>query len=136
MSRPLAPSPSSPSVIFFFVVAFSVSCARQFGQFSPLRASFPFQSQRHACSRTDGVYRADGVDGPRKWKESKQHPSMLPGPGVPGCCLISFHFLWAIHPIRPVVQSSQLTAGGTQPFSNSSWKAKWDVARASILSGF
>ena len=29
------------------------------------------------------VYRADGVD-------------------VPGCCLISFHFLWAIHPIRPV----------------------------------
>ena len=27
---------------------------------------------------------------------------MLPGPAVPGCCLISFHFLWAIHPIRPV----------------------------------
>ena len=28
---------------------------------------------------------------------------MLPGPAVPGCCLISFHFLCAIHPIRPVV---------------------------------
>ena len=28
---------------------------------------------------------------------------MLPGPAVPGCCLISFHFLWAIHPIRPVL---------------------------------
>ena len=48
-------------------------------------------------------YRADGVDGPqlRKWKESKQQPSMLPGPAVPGCCL-SFYFLWAIHPIDPV----------------------------------
>ena len=38
----------------------------------------------------------------RKWKEIKQQPSMLPGPAVPGCCLVSFHFLWAIHPIRPV----------------------------------
>ena len=35
----------------------------------------------------------------RKWKESKQQPSMLPGPAVRGCCLISFHFLWAIRPI-------------------------------------
>ena len=37
----------------------------------------------------------------RKWKEAKQ----LPGTAVPGnmlgCCLIYFHFLWAIHPIRP-----------------------------------
>ena len=40
----------------------------------------------------------------RKWKESKQQPSKLPGPAVPGCCLISFHFLWAIHPIRPVYE--------------------------------
>ena len=38
----------------------------------------------------------------RKRKESKQQPNMLPGSAVPGCCLISFHFLWAIHPIRPV----------------------------------
>ena len=30
----------------------------------------------------------------RKWKETKQHPSMLPGPAVPGSCLVSFHFLW------------------------------------------
>ena len=37
----------------------------------------------------------------RKWKEIKQQPSMLPGLAVPGCCLISFHFPWAIHPIRP-----------------------------------
>ena len=27
---------------------------------------------------------------------------MLPGPAVPGCCLNSFHFMRAIHPIRPV----------------------------------
>ena len=38
----------------------------------------------------------------RKWKEIKQQPSMLPGPAVSGCCLVSFHFMWAIHPIRPV----------------------------------
>ena len=39
---------------------------------------------------------------PRKWIEIKQKPSMLPGPAVPGSCLASFHFRWAIHPIRPV----------------------------------
>ena len=44
----------------------------------------------------------------RKWKETKQLPSMLPGPAVPGCCSLYFHFLWAIHPIRPV-QASPLT---------------------------
>ena len=32
----------------------------------------------------------------RKWKETKQQPSLLPGPTVPGCSLVSFHFLWAI----------------------------------------
>ena len=32
----------------------------------------------------------------RKLKESKQQPSMWPGPAVPGCCLVSFHILWAI----------------------------------------
>ena len=32
----------------------------------------------------------------RKWKETKQQPSMLPGPAVSGCCSIFFHFLWAI----------------------------------------
>ena len=32
----------------------------------------------------------------RKWREIKQQPSMLPGPAVPGCSLVSFHFLWAI----------------------------------------
>ena len=32
----------------------------------------------------------------RKWKETKQLPSILPGPAVPGSCLLSFHILWAI----------------------------------------
>ena len=32
----------------------------------------------------------------RKLKDTKQKPSMLPGPAVPGCCLVSFHFLCAI----------------------------------------
>ena len=32
----------------------------------------------------------------RKWKETKQQPSMLPGPAVPGSCLVSFHILWDI----------------------------------------
>ena len=32
----------------------------------------------------------------RKWKETKQQRSMLPGPAVPCCCFVYFHFLWAI----------------------------------------
>ena len=32
----------------------------------------------------------------RKWKETKKQPSMLPGPAVPGCSLVYFHFLWEI----------------------------------------
>ena len=32
----------------------------------------------------------------RKWKETKQQPSMLPGPAVPGCSLVYFLFLRAI----------------------------------------
>ena len=32
----------------------------------------------------------------RKWNETKQQPSMLLGPAVTGCYLVSFHFLWAI----------------------------------------
>ena len=36
----------------------------------------------------------------RKWKETKQQPSMLPGLAVPGCCLVSFRFLCDIHSIQ------------------------------------
>ena len=46
----------------------------------------------------------------RKWKETKQHPGKA-GPGnMIGCLLglISFHFLWAIHPIRPVETKGRL----------------------------
>ena len=31
--------------------------------------------------------------GHRKWKETKQQLSMLPGPAMPGCWLISFRFM-------------------------------------------
>ena len=34
----------------------------------------------------------------RKWNETKQQPSLLPGPAVPVCSLVSFHFLWAMTP--------------------------------------
>ena len=38
----------------------------------------------------------------RKWKQIQQQPGTA-GPGnMLGCCLLSFHFLWAIHPICPV----------------------------------
>ena len=38
----------------------------------------------------------------RKQKEAKQQPGTA-GPGnTTGSCLISFHFLWVIHPTRPV----------------------------------
>ena len=39
----------------------------------------------------------------RKWKETNQQPSMLPGPAVPGCCSVSFHILWAILSMSTVV---------------------------------
>ena len=32
----------------------------------------------------------------RKWNETKQQPSLLHGPAVPGSSLVSFHFLWEI----------------------------------------
>ena len=38
----------------------------------------------------------------RKQRETKQQPSMLPGPAVPGCCLVSSHFLCDIHYIHSV----------------------------------
>ena len=49
----------------------------------------------------------------RKWKETKQQPSMLPcTTAVPGCSLVSFHFLWAILCPQAVPGSpSDLNAG-------------------------
>ena len=44
----------------------------------------------------------------RKWKEIKQQPGTA-GPGnMLDCCLLSFHFLWAIHPIRPVLVAREV----------------------------
>ena len=42
------------------------------------------------------LYSARAEDGPQEMERIKQQPSMLPGSAVPGCCLHSFHFLWAI----------------------------------------
>ena len=38
----------------------------------------------------------------RKQRETKQQPSMLPGPAVSGYCLVSLCFLCDIHPIHSV----------------------------------
>ena len=35
----------------------------------------------------------------RKQRETKQQPSMLPGPAVPGCCFVSFCFPHSIHSV-------------------------------------
>ena len=43
----------------------------------------------------------------RKWKESKQQPSMLSGPAEPGSCLVSFHILWAILSTSTVQSTSK-----------------------------
>ena len=45
----------------------------------------------------------------RKWIETKQLPSMLPGPAVPGCSLVPFHFLWAIIYLQAVYCLSPLS---------------------------
>ena len=39
----------------------------------------------------------------RQWEKIKQQPSMLPCPAVPGCCLVSFHFLWGKLSTRTVL---------------------------------
>ena len=41
----------------------------------------------------------------RKQRETKQQPSMLLGPAVPGCCFVSFCFLWDIHSIHSLQHS-------------------------------
>ena len=42
------------------------------------------------------MYRADGVDVAPEMEANKEQPSMLPGPALPGSCLVSFNILWAI----------------------------------------
>ena len=54
------------------------------------------------------MYRADGVEGPQEMKETKLQPGTAAPGNMLGCSLVSFHFLWAIHPIRPVVVMSAL----------------------------
>ena len=50
----------------------------------------------------------------RKWKDTKQLPGTA-GPGnMLGFCLISFHFLLAIHPIRPVLLKLQKQEKSTE----------------------
>ena len=49
----------------------------------------------------------------RKWKATKQLPSMLPGPAVPGCCLVYFHFLCAI--LCPQAVQAKSTRDSTKP---------------------
>ena len=48
----------------------------------------------------------------RKRKETKQQPGTAGQGNILGFCLVSFHFLWAIHPIRPV------TVGYSDSFGN------------------
>ena len=45
----------------------------------------------------------------RKLRETKQQPSMLPGPAVPGWCLVTFYFLcdnYSIHSVVGLVLTS------------------------------
>ena len=56
----------------------------------------------------------------RKWRETKQQPSMLPGPAVPGCCLVSFSFLCIIHS----VQGFRVKEGLSCVFFRPQWRSK------------
>ena len=60
-----------------------------------------FDSRAHGQNRPHAIFRRHYTAcghrmAHRKWKEIKQQPSLLPGPAVPGCSLVSSHFLWAI----------------------------------------
>ena len=64
-------------------------------------SSFELLTESTACGRGHRMAH-------RKWKDTKLQPSMLPGPAVPGCSLVSFHFLWAILYPQAVVVSEKL----------------------------
>ena len=59
----------------------------------------------------------------RKWKESKQRASILPGPAVPGCCLISLHFLWLSTP-SALYNNKPLSLENSPFFSFSGWRVE------------
>ena len=42
------------------------------------------------------MYRGRPQDGTQEMERNYATAKMLPGPAVPGCCLVSFHFLWDI----------------------------------------
>ena len=46
-----------------------------------------------------------------KWKEIKQQPGTARPGNMLGCCLLSFHFLWAIHPIEYFITFSKRLVG-------------------------
>ena len=54
------------------------------------------------CMWSDAATEWMGCMSHRKRRETKQQPIMLPGPAVPGCCLVSFGFLCDIHSIHSV----------------------------------
>ena len=56
---------------------------------------------------------ADGVDGPQEM-ENKLQPSTAGPSNMLGCCLISFHFLWAVLPIHPVLYEAAGAAATDQ----------------------
>ena len=67
-----------------------------------------------------------------KWKETMPQPSILPGPAVPGCCLVYFHILWAILSTSTVESHQGLPQGRviqpvinlvTRPFPR--WGGSW-----------
>ena len=69
-----------------------------------LREENSLSISSYACAMTFRYYTECAH---RKWKETKQQPGTA-GPGyMLGCCLVSFHFLWSIHPIRPVESERQ-----------------------------
>ena len=78
----------------------------------------------------------------RKWKETKQLPNLLSGPAVPGCSLVSFHFLWAI--LCP--QDVQGDLGGALRYKNEACTLRrktqprlqyqWAAAAARVLLEF
>ena len=66
----------------------------------------------------------------RKWKETKQPPGTA-GPGnMLGWCLVSFHFLRAIHPIRLVHVFDHATVPAPTTDRRVEWHLTWYTTRA------
>ena len=87
----------------FFLLSAFLSCL--FRRDRPLETTVAKKGSGWCIKRSIYTTEWMGWMSDRKHRETKQEPSMLPGPAVPGCCLVSICFLCDIHSIDPLCRA-------------------------------